>query len=84
MLRLSYGDLNPCVIPGPVVGLVSLLSHVGCVSHAASSDRETAGIPRVRHLPFKLTWSQIDHDEILCPAFVFLLSCAVHTLTFLR
>jgi len=84
MLRLSYGDLNHCVTLGSVAGLVSLLSHVGRVSHAASSDRETAGIPRVSYLPFKLTWSQIDHDELLCPAFVCLLSCAVHTSTFLR
>jgi len=58
MLRLSFGDYNPCVIPGSVAGMVSLLSHVGRVSHAASSDRETAGTPRVSHLPFKLTWSQ--------------------------
>jgi len=50
--------------------MVSLLSHVGRVSHAASSDRETTGTPRVSYLPFKLTWSQIDHDELLCPAFV--------------
>jgi len=84
MLRLSYGDFNPCVTPGSVAGMVSLLSHVGCVPHAASSDRETAGTPRVRHLPFKLIWSQIDNDELLCPACVFLLSCAVHTITFLR
>jgi len=58
MLTLSYGDFNPCVTPGSVAGMVSLLCHVGCVSHAASSDRETAGTPRVSHLPVKLTWSQ--------------------------
>jgi len=52
MLRHSFGDFNPCVTPGSVAGLVSLLSHVGRVSHAASSDREAAGTPRVSYLPF--------------------------------